>query len=143
NAVKGAYLNRNTVAALNRPIRTFEDLGVVRHLAGNLCSISVSYDQLRMHLSDGEHLNKSTFEMSVFHFYECHEERQWNEEMRGSGTRVCIKPKLQGRFRDAGLLDSNWEWHGWSETMAQSIAPISLDDWKLTPTVDEFFQQVY
>lgn len=142
-AATGAYLNANTVAAYNRSIHTFEDLGIARRLAGYLSRIEVPYAGLRAHLTNCGLLSKELFEHSVYHFYDCHDQQEWRDMTRGQGTFVQIRPGLRTRFLAAGLLDADWEWHGWSELMAQCVAPHSLDDWNLTPMADEFFEQVY
>ena len=139
-AVVGAYLNANTVAAFNRAHRTFEALGVNENVVSVISKIVVSFEKLEEFLTHQGALDQELFAMSLYHFYDCHGQAEWGSPSwePGHGTEVSICPGLKGRFEQTGLLVPQEAGHVWSQLMLDNISP-------LAPCTDAktFFKQIY
>lgn len=140
-AVVGAYVHRNTVSAFNRSRNTFEDIGILENITGFASKIMVPFERLAGYLAHQGALDETLFDMSLYHFYTCHEQTEWGSPSWNPlvhGTEVSIRPGLKGRFERAGLLALSEAGHVWSQLMLDSVSPIVPDTDAKT-----FFEQIY
>lgn len=112
-AAVGANLNANTFAAFNRVYHTLESLGVVERVAGLISKVVVPPEKIEFHLRSRGALDAELFEVSVYHFFNCHGQAEWG---RLAGTQA-----MGQRFRYIPVFKTALRMRGCSPLVATDI----------------------